>query len=337
MRPGLRQHLRAAAEPQRVAGNCRRLIVLAWIGLLLPAVLPSEGLPEWILWLAFLARTLALHIGLWLLPIVGLAFWARAHRSALIGLGLALYLLVPAGLAALPRTESEVVPHLRVLSYNAWDARNDQLLVAARALAASGADLICIQEYRPEFDRLLVPLLKESHPYQVRDPATHYYGSAIFSRVPMQGRQERMMEGLPNTAYTVAELRVQGQRLRLRNLHLFHHGRGQREQMRELLVMLGEWPRHEILLGDFNFTQYARAHADLAGRGMRDALEHGGAGLKTTWPRNRFLSWPFWPGFRIDHVYLGAGIAVVDAGVADLGRSDHRMIWADVVIRDAED
>jgi endonuclease/exonuclease/phosphatase (EEP) superfamily protein YafD len=86
-------------------------------------------------------------------------------------------------------------------------------------------------------------------------------------------------------------------------------------------------PAH-LLLGDFNATLDHDRLRQLLDTGYADAAERVGEGLKTTWPADR--RWP--PEITIDHLLLPEDWAVRDYEVLDLPGSDHRPVYAELVI-----
>ena len=90
----------------------------------------------------------------------------------------------------------------------------------------------------------------------------------------------------------------------------------------------------QLLLGDFNATLDNSVFIDLLEDGYADAAERMGAGLVSTWPAadgpNRYLP------MTIDHLlYDRERAGVRDFAAFDLAGSDHRAIYAELVIRES--
>jgi endonuclease/exonuclease/phosphatase (EEP) superfamily protein YafD len=84
-----------------------------------------------------------------------------------------------------------------------------------------------------------------------------------------------------------------------------------------------------VLAGDFNATLDHAVLRDLLGTGYIDAAEFTGAGLIATWPVGRHLP----PLVTIDHVLVDRRSAAVATSVQTIAGSDHRAVFADLLIR----
>lgn len=85
-----------------------------------------------------------------------------------------------------------------------------------------------------------------------------------------------------------------------------------------------------LLLGDLNATLDHGPLQQLLQRGWRDAAATVGQGLRWTY-LGVAVGTPA-PPMAIDHVLVGPGVAVVDAWVADVPGTDHRMLGADLLL-----
>lgn len=88
-----------------------------------------------------------------------------------------------------------------------------------------------------------------------------------------------------------------------------------------------------VLVGDFNATLDHENLRDLIDTGYRDAGEVTGEGFVPTWPARpkltlRRLSLPV----TIDHVLAEKGIAISDYDVEEIIGSDHRAVFAELLI-----
>jgi len=86
-----------------------------------------------------------------------------------------------------------------------------------------------------------------------------------------------------------------------------------------------------ILAGDFNSTLDHAELRELIATGYEDAAAQVGAGLKATWPANR----RFPPPVTIDHVLVDARCGIRSFSVHDIPGSDHRAVFAEVVLPSA--
>jgi endonuclease/exonuclease/phosphatase (EEP) superfamily protein YafD len=296
---------------------------------ILSRVLPANLCPESALWISFMVRTLTLHSGLALLLLWPMARRLGARRTSWAALAVSLWLLVPTLLLAWPRSEADHGPRFSLASFNIWGYRNERLDAAAESITRCGADVVCIQEYTPNFHRTFGTKLAEHYPHRIVDAQDGFFGSAIYSRLPLHTAADNVLPGELGR-YTEGTIRLGGRSITLFNVHLWHNGPGQRRQVQAILDKAASRASPQIWVGDFNFTQYSRAADHLAEAGFRDALDLAGAGIKTTWPINRRGALLLYPGFRIDHVYLSAELSASMARVADLPGADHKQIYAEL-------
>jgi len=108
--------------------------------------------------------------------------------------------------------------------------------------------------------------------------------------------------------------------------------RGQRAQLADLLLMLGEEDLPVIVAGDFNATPRTPYMARLRRLGLREV--HSLAGLFRGWSRG--ATWRscgragVLPGIRIDQIYLGRELTCASSRVLGANGSDHRPIAVEV-------
>ncbi|RVX38527.1 endonuclease/exonuclease/phosphatase (EEP) superfamily protein YafD [Nonomuraea polychroma] len=81
-----------------------------------------------------------------------------------------------------------------------------------------------------------------------------------------------------------------------------------------------------VLAGDFNASLDHRAFRDLLSRGYVDAADQVGKGLVPTWPNFRAIP----PIIAIDHVVADRRVSVHRVEVADVPRTDHRGVFAEL-------
>jgi endonuclease/exonuclease/phosphatase family metal-dependent hydrolase len=84
-----------------------------------------------------------------------------------------------------------------------------------------------------------------------------------------------------------------------------------------------------VLLGDFNATLDHAALRDLIDSGYRDAADAVGAGLAGTW--GPYDGTPL-PPVTLDRVLADERIGVADVAVVDLPGSDHRPVFAELIL-----
>lgn len=307
-----------------VALNAAAFAFAHWV----QPLLVDSGIDEPSLaWFAFMTRTMTLHAGLYLLGVTTVTLFIKSYRTGWAALVLAIVLLAPTLWDARPKSNPTVGPTLTIASFNLW-SRNQTPDAALDAVLNCNADVVCLQEYTPDWHARCEAALAERYPHRITDPRDGFYGSAIYSRITLQG----FAGEIPTTDQpaSFAQLDFGVHELSLWNVHLRHQGRGQKAELGGLMWVMGRWWSRTIFVGDFNFTQYSAEHARLTSTGYRDALDLAGHGLNTTWPRSRPGAWLMYPGVRIDQVYLSPDLTAKRAYVADTPGSDHAHVFVEI-------
>lgn len=221
---------------------------------------------------------------------------------------------------------------LRVLTANLLmgGARPDALLRLVRERAV---DVLAVQEFTPAAAAALeaggiAALLP--HRQLSAEPGTT--GSGLYSRYPLTGAGLRRNGGGFAQAY--ATVTVPGAApVVVESAH---------PAAPYAIAALGDWradlaaqPRAtpdgpaRVLLGDFNATLDHGPLRALIRSGYRDAADAVGAGLTGTWgPYDGDLI----PPVTIDHVLADRRIGIRDAAVRGLPGSDHRTVYAELVL-----
>ncbi|HVL30875.1 MAG TPA: endonuclease/exonuclease/phosphatase family protein [Solirubrobacteraceae bacterium] len=309
------------------------------------AVSAVVALP-WLLWAV--VRALGLDLGHPLVAAIGATPLAAASspvpvvvafalRARLVGVA-ALAAAVTLAAAVLPRAvegsqraaaDAPGVP-LVVMTANLYLGRADAGAVV-RTARANRVDVLSVQELTAEALRRLdaagARTLLPGRVLQSRDGAG---GSGLLARstlspAPQAGDGE-------GHAQPSALLRVPGARdVRITAVHPvppISAGRVRiwRRQLRSLPAPAADGP-WSILAGDFNATLDHRELRRLLDRGLYDAADATGAGLRPTWPVGRRL-----PPLTLDHVVLPAGVTVRRLAVHEIPGSDHRAVVAEVLL-----
>jgi endonuclease/exonuclease/phosphatase family metal-dependent hydrolase len=248
---------------------------------------------------------------------------------------LALVASLALGLAIAPRTisDGDEVPKgvpLRVLSVNLLlgGADADGVVDLVRR---TKADLVAFQEFTDgAAGRLQAAGLLTLLPYASLHPVPGSHGSALYSRSPMTDTGERRHPS--GFVQAQGELTVPGAgRLAVESVHPCAPTSSLRDKC--WFADLRDQPRPteggplRLLLGDFNATLDHAPMRELLDAGYRDAAEELGEGLRPTWPSDR---WP--PGVTIDRALLGPGIVARSYEVHPVAGSDHRAVFAEVVL-----
>ncbi|MBL1066658.1 endonuclease/exonuclease/phosphatase family protein [Streptomyces sp. 7-21] len=306
-------------------GRWRRGWVIAALALALALVLALHSrIPNQIGSLGSLVQTFLPWLGLGV-PVLAVCGIVRRSVTALAAV------LVPAlvwlelfgGLLADKRSEGGA---LEVVSHNV-DASNPDPRATARALAASGADLIALQELPPERVSLYEEALAARYPYHsVRGTV------GLWSRYPIENSAP-VDTGMGWTRAMRATVRVGGElgEVAVYVAHLpsvrvaldagFTAGR--RDEAAEMLAqtIAAEPLGQVLLLGDLNGTVNDGALAPLTSQ-LRSAQGAAGAGFGFSWPAS-------FPLARIDQILVG-GLEPVSAWTLPRTGSDHLPVAATV-------
>jgi endonuclease/exonuclease/phosphatase (EEP) superfamily protein YafD len=256
----------------------------------------------------------------------------RAATTAAVA-GAALGLMVRPRSVARPQPAASG-PVLRVLSFNMYFGRGDAEIVVAR-VRQTDADVLFLQELTENaVTRLKQAGLDDLLPHNLTDLRGGSRGSGIYSRFPLS-EGPAVPEVYMAQPSAVAEL-PGGHPVELICVHPVAPAPGSRGgavRWREDLKSLpgpGDLPR--VMAGDYNSTLDHAAFRDVLRRGYADAAQQAGKALDRTWgPPGRG-----WELLSIDHVLVGHGCAVLDFAVHFVPGSDHRAVYAEVQLPDAD-
>ncbi len=221
---------------------------------------------------------------------------------------------------------------VQVMSSNVLHGHGDAEQLAGYARDRR-VDVLCVEELTPEFAaRLKAAGIDRLLPHQVLSVQEGVSGSGIYSRFPLT--RHSFGEISSTRALASVAPRVQIDLVAVHNIpvpaspsNVDGWGGG----LRGLPPASATGPVR-VLVGDFNATIDQSEFRDLLDRGYHDAGEHMGDGLIPTWPAirgsDRYLP------VTIDHILYDRDRAGVhDYDVLDLDHSDHRTIYAELVIR----
>jgi endonuclease/exonuclease/phosphatase (EEP) superfamily protein YafD len=219
---------------------------------------------------------------------------------------------------------------LRVLSVNLLVGEADPVAIVA-LVRRTRADLVAFQEFTPDAEaRLAAAGLGDLLPNRVLHSAWSVGGSAIYSRLPLQ--DDGVRKHASGFWQAKGQLTVDGVgAVAVESAHPCAPSDAGRDAcwFREV----DDQPRpttdghRQLLLGDFNATlDHAQMRRVLAS-GYRDAADMVGAGLIPTWPADKTM-----PGVTIDHVLVGPDVGVLSFAVHDIPGSDHRAVFAELVL-----
>lgn len=320
----------------------RTIAMLGVLGSLGIAVIRYTGLQEYgFRMMGIAGASLAFTLGATAISLVGVAvvLLARPTRRDLRWL---LPVLVPILLLAemsAPFVAGRIAPEratdgpaLSVLAQNLW-FQNEDPQRTLDAVLDSGADVLVLTEFTPDFDRLLddgprSAATRSAYPHQWRAAESLGGGLAVLSAVPIEG-----VVPIPLSARAVAvTLDVAGEEVEVWAMHPVapsdRWGLKQwQHDYRVLLADVADAGPRTVLAGDFNATRGHRAFRRLLRAGeLRDVQDAAGGPAIATWPSG--MGFP--PLMRLDHVLVGSGIGIAGVTILpDIG-SDHRGVLAEL-------
>jgi endonuclease/exonuclease/phosphatase (EEP) superfamily protein YafD len=224
-------------------------------------------------------------------------------------------------------------PHLRVLTVNMRVGGADPAAVVD-LVRRHEVDLLALQEYTPEArDALESAGLGRLLPQAARYPRPGVIGSALYARVPLRDDGLRVHRA-SNFGQARAVLAAPGAApVAVESAHpcapagRYADACWAADQADQPTAGDGK-PR--LLLGDFNATLDHAPLRALVATGYRDAADATGEGLTPTWPYDKVF-----PRITIDHVLCGHGIGVTGYAVYPVPNTDHRAVFADLVLPEA--
>ncbi|MFB9209521.1 endonuclease/exonuclease/phosphatase family protein [Nonomuraea spiralis] len=306
---------------------------MSWIAVtpfaLWAAVRVSGFEPDWP-WVPVVAFTPYAAVG----AALSLALAALLRRWA--PGAVALVTVLALGAAVLPRALPDSGPDsgagargpaLRVLAANLLVGTADaaRLVGLVRSLRP---DVLTLQEFTPAARRRLDAAgLRELLPHAVTRPVRGVGGSAVYARYPLAAGELIELGGFGQA--TAVLTHPGGAQVEIVSVHPCAPKRVGRQPCwlagLERLPRGGE--RLRVLAGDFNATLDHLPLRDLLEAGYRDAADVMGRGLSPTWG-----GWGPLPGVTIDHVLAGERMAVRDFRVLPPVGSDHRPVFAELLL-----
>ncbi|MEW2529632.1 endonuclease/exonuclease/phosphatase family protein [Streptomyces sp. NPDC047071] len=326
----IRRTLRIALRP----GPWKRGLVLAASALLLGLLMLLHARITDLGGIGSLVETFLPWFGLFVPVLLAGALWRRS-ASAVVALVLpvAVWLNLFGGLLV---DKSRPGGDLTLATHNVG-ADNPDPAGTARDLAASGADVLALEEITPQAKPVYEKELAEAYPHHtVRGTV------GLWSRLPLSDtRPVDIQQDVGPLADTkpVTAVAADGRALRatvatdqgplavyvahLGSVRVYSGGftTGSRDRNARALgaAVAAEPNKRMVLLGDLNGTVDDRALDGVTSR-LRSAQDAAGDGFGFTWPRT-------FPLARIDHV-LVRGVTPVSAWVLPATGSDHRPVAA---------
>jgi len=223
-------------------------------------------------------------------------------------------------------------PTLRVMTVNMLygQADPDQIV---RLVRDNAVDLLAVQEYTEAGQTALRAAgLEETLTDSVAYPRNNAGGSAVYSRLPLADKGFRRLAGGFTQAH--ARVRVPGAvEVYVESAHpCAPIGRVSDACWRaDLAAQPAATPGGPVtvLMGDFNSTLDHKAFRRVVAKGYHDAADVAGAGLSMSWPYDR--PW-YYPSMTLDHVLTDERVGVRKVVVHRVARSDHRAVFAELVL-----
>lgn len=264
-----------------------------------------------------------------------------------------LLLLLAASTACLPVARGASGYRVTVMTYNIqYGGGGTSLAAVTSAIRASNPDIVALQEVdvrwssRSEFAdqaaliaRALGMHVRFAPIYDIPDTGVarpaRQFGVAVLSRYPVvrfsnhpqtrHSTQEPDAAPRPQPGLLEVVLDVHGQQVRVFNTHLDYRADPavRRQQVAEMLDVIGIWNGPMIVFGDLNADPSASELQPLFAR-VRDAWPRGGDPGHTM-PSSA-------PAKRIDYVLVSDDIRVVHTAVPPTTASDHRPVVAELII-----
>jgi len=257
--------------------------------------------------------------------------WTRLNPQLVAGVAAILVLaLLCAAIARPPALRLvEAGPVVRAATYNIHYGYNTpwqlSLEEQAQAIAASGADLVALQEVdtgRPTsymIDDALWLGRRLGMEAVYLPTVEHLTGIALLSRFPLVSSSGRLVTSrLEQTGVVWAKVTVGKQTLDAYGVWLGLEPEERATQIGEVLAFIGEREGAAILGGDFNSPPDSPVYARIAASGFADPFAVLRLGNPPTSPAIE-------PQERIDFVWL-RGLQPTNAQVMDSLASDHRLV-----------
>ena len=234
-----------------------------------------------------------------------------------------------------PREAAEDTPSYVVMTYNIHRDRAGDASTL-EAIGASNADIICLQEPTPAWERVIRERYAEAYPHMLFHPAEDAGGLAILSRFPLEDDGIISVEDEWHPAWH-AIVHTPAGKVQVMNVHLRAAFDGKSNPVssytqtsRDHVTQMTSYMReaHEtiptIVLGDFNESPRGDTIRMLEARGFRNALQlfHPG---QFTW-RVRSLADSL--DMAIDHILFDDSFEPLNAWVDRGGGSDHFPVLA---------
>jgi endonuclease/exonuclease/phosphatase (EEP) superfamily protein YafD len=255
-----------------------------------------------------------------------LSNWAASAVAALATLTLAAAVLPRALGSETVAVEGRETLRVPAANVHRGSADPDALVALVDRLHP---DVLSVEELTPRFAAELEAAgLGGRLPQHLLEMAGNSSGAGLYSRLPLQPlpAPERFLFRMPRARLTLPD----GRAVRIVGVHPYPPQPHQTPEWEEALASLPSGGRGApwVLAGDFNGTFDQSQFRAVVDRGYRDAGAAAGKGLEPTFPREGHLI----PPVTIDHVLADHRLGVVEYTVEELIESDHRAVFAELVL-----
>ncbi|WP_433201829.1 endonuclease/exonuclease/phosphatase family protein [Dactylosporangium sp. CS-047395] len=221
---------------------------------------------------------------------------------------------------------------VRVMTVNMLYGQADPGQIV-RLVRDGRVDLLAFQEYTAEGRAAMRAAgLEDVLPYAVSYPRPDAGGSAVYSRFPLAEQGYRQLGGGFMQAHASVHV-PGGPDVYVESAHpCAPMGRGSDAcWVADLATQPAANPDGPVtvLMGDFNSTLDHKAFRRVVTKGYHDAADVAGAGLAPSWPYDD--RWYF-PSVTLDHILTDQRVGVRKVVVYRIAKSDHRAVFAELVL-----
>jgi len=222
-------------------------------------------------------------------------------------------------------------------------------------LNKSGADIICLQEFRLWASTDIKKYLKKNFPgydseYYMYTGSSISFGNVILSKLPIKGKDKFDFGNSANLAL-YADIKAGDRTIRVYNCHFESYGisipgifsairhkneevvkdaehrlessiKQRPEQVEQVLQSVKECPTESFIVGDFNDTPLSYTYFKLS-KDHKDSFIEGGKGFGSTYR-------DLWPLLRIDYILCPREYKALRHKIDRIKLSDHFPIMSEI-------
>ncbi|MCA9800890.1 MAG: endonuclease/exonuclease/phosphatase family protein [Cyanobacteria bacterium HKST-UBA02] len=231
--------------------------------------------------------------------------------------------MAPLFMPAEAHLNADLKADLKVLQYNI-NSHNRSFPGLAAFIKETDADIVCLEEVRPETDEYLRANIPGSYTTRISVPRKDNFGIAVYSKLPFD-KLEAVSLCKAEIPSITGSFEIAGKSGHLICTHtlppinttVFDF---RNEQLSRLAELVNTYDGPVVLAGDLNASPYSFYFQQLlSSTGLQDTER--GRGLRPTWPAGL-------PVFDIpiDHILVKGGLVTLSRDVFDGSGSDHRAV-----------